>query len=145
LATVSGQRLGGRVHAGQQLVHREQLANQAGRADRDVTGTDHHAVGPAAQHRRGVLGGGVRVPEALRAGAGVGAARVEDHGADDAALEHLLAPEHRSGLDPVAGEDGGRRVVGAVVDDQGDVGIAAGLEPGSDTGGPEATRRSDGH
>ena len=48
-------------------------ADQPGRADRDLTG-------PAAQQPGGVLGRGMRVLEALGAGAGVGTAGVEHDG-----------------------------------------------------------------
>ena len=97
-----------RVDAGQQLAHRQQLADQAGGADRDV---DRRR--DARSTLGGVLGGGVGVAEALRAGAGVGAAGVEHDRAEPPAAEHLLAPQHRRGLDPVAGEDAGRGVVAA--------------------------------
>ena len=58
----------------QQQVHRQPLADQAGRADRDLAGA-------AAEQLGDVLGGGVGVLEAGRAGAGVGAAGVEHDGA----------------------------------------------------------------
>ena len=75
------------------------------------------------QHLGDLLGGGVRVLEALGSGAGVGAAGVQDHGLELAGLEDLLGPEHRRGLDPVAGEHGGRGAVGPVVDHEGQVGL----------------------
>ncbi len=81
------------------------------------------------------------VLEAQRAGAGVGATGVEDDGGDRAALEDLLGPEHGGGLDPVGGEDAGRGERGAVVDDQGEVRGAGGLDPGGDAGRPEAQGR----
>ena len=55
------------------------------------------------------------------------------------------APEHRRGLDPVAGEHGRRVVAGPVVDDEGHVGPAAGLEAGGGTGGAEAGGGGDAH
>ena len=48
------------------------------------------------------LGGPMGVGEAVRAGAGVGAAGVQDHRLQPAVGQHLLGPEHRGGLDPVA-------------------------------------------
>nr|BFE69718.1 hypothetical protein GCM10020092_030190 [Actinoplanes digitatis] len=84
-----------------------------------------------------MLGGRVGVPEALRTGAGVGAARVEHDGTHHAALEDLLAPHDGRGLDPVGGEDTGDGGVGPVVDDERDVGRAVALEPGGDAAGPE--------
>ena len=101
------------------------------------------SIAPRPSSRRGVLGGGVGVLEALGPGAGVGAAGVEDDGARPLAGQHLPAPEHRRGREAVGGEDGGRGVVRAVVEDDGDVGVAGGLEPGGDAGGarsPSAAR-----
>ena len=92
------------------------------------------AAGPAAAARRSgrssrprprrrrcraaghVLGGLVGVLEAGRSGARVGAAGVQHDGADAAAGQYLLAPQHRRGLDPVGREDAGRRGARAVVD-----------------------------
>ena len=64
----------GRVDAGEQPVDRQPLADQPGRADRDVSRRDVRA--PIADP----LGGRVGVLEARRAGARVGAAGVEDDG-----------------------------------------------------------------
>ena len=61
------------------------------------------------------------------------------------ASQHLLAPQHRRGLDPVGGEDAGGGGVGAVVDDQGDVEAAGRLQPGGDAAGPETLRRGHAH
>ena len=47
------------------------------------------SIAPQRQDLGGLLGGGVRGLEALRPGARVGAARVEDDGAQRAAGEHL--------------------------------------------------------
>ena len=67
----------GRIDTGQQPVHRQPVADQPGRADRDVAGPDAEQLGQ-------VLGCRVRVLETGRPGAGVGAAGVEDDGADPA-------------------------------------------------------------
>src|SRR5690606_16332335 len=90
-----------------------------------------------------LLGGGVGVLEARGAGAGVGAAGVQHDGADPAALEDLLRPQHGRGLDAVAGEDAGGGAGRPVVDDEGDVAVPAVLEPGDDAGGAEALRGGD--
>src|ERR1039457_2705048 len=67
------------------------------------------AISPAPSAGGGgqVLGGGVRVLEAKRAGAGIGPAGVEHHGPDPATPHDLAGPDHRSGLHPVGGEYGG--------------------------------------
>ena len=64
---------GSGVDAGQQQVHRQPLADEAGRADDDVTRGDPEGGSD-------VLGGGVGVLEAGGSGAGVGAPAVEHHG-----------------------------------------------------------------
>src|SRR5271165_4284688 len=124
----------GGVHAGQELVYRQPLADQAGRADRDLPGPDFTERGGQ------VLGGGVRVLEAERPGAGVGPAGVEHHGPDPAALDHLAGPGHRGGLHPVSGEHGGGGPRGPVVQDHGHVRLAGLLQPGRHSGGPETKR-----
>ena len=93
------------------------------------------SIGAEPELGRGVLGGGVGVLEALGPGAGVGAAGVEDDGPRPLAGQHLPAPEHRRGREAVGGEDGRGGVVRTVVEDDGDVGVAGGLEPGGDAGG----------
>ncbi len=134
------------VDAAQQLVHRQPLADQAGGADRHVAGGQQQPGDRGGTHHgSGVLGGGVGVLEPGRAGTGVGPTGVEDDRLDHAGLEHLLAPQHRRGLDPVAGEDGGGGGVRPVVDDQRDIGFAGGLQPGGDPGSPESLGRSDAH
>ena len=72
----------GRVHRGQQLVHGQPLADQAGRAH-------HHLAGRIVERGGQPLGRGVRVLEAERAGAGVGTARVEHDRPDPAVADHL--------------------------------------------------------
>ena len=119
--------------AGGQLVHGQPDADQPGGGDRDVDRAE-------AQLGRGVLGGGVGVLEALGPGAGVGAAGVEDDRPGPLPGQHLTAPEHRRGREAVGGEDGRGGVVRTVVEDDGDVGVAGGLEPGGDAGGREALR-----
>ena len=102
------------------------------------TGADAEAVGDP-------LGDRVRGLEALGAGVAVGAAGVEHDRADDAVLDDLLAPQDRVGLAAVGGEDRGGVVVGAGVDDQGDVLAAAGLQAGFDAGSGEAGGVGDAH
>src|SRR5690606_10294374 len=138
LAAGLGEGGGGRVHAGQELVHREALADEPGGADGDLGGA-------AAEGGGGLLGGGVGVLEAFGAGAGVGAAGVEDDGLELPVGQHLLGPFDGCGLDAVAGEAAGGRLGGAVVDDQREVGLAGVLDAGGDAGGPEALGGGDGH
>ena len=97
--------------------------------------------GRDAEHLGHVLGGAVRVEEALCAGAGVGPAGVEHHGVDAAVGDHLARPRDGSGLDAVAREDRRGVVVGAVVDDEREVGGATRLEAGGDARAPEARGR----
>ena len=77
--------------------------------------------GGVGEDRGNVLGGAVGVEETRRAGARVSPARVEDDGVDPAVAEDLAAPRDGSGFDAIAREDGGGMVVGAVVDDEGEV------------------------
>ena len=92
-----------------------------------------------SEHVADVLGGAVRVGEALGPGAHVGAARVEDDGArrrrrrPPGATTTTGAPTTR-----FVREDGGGDVRRSVVDDEGEVGPAGGLQPGGDPGGAEA-------
>src|SRR5690606_10934373 len=72
------------------------------------------------------------VLEALGAGAGVGAAGVEDDGGQLPALEDLLGPQDGRRLDAVGGEDAGGGAAGTVVDHEGQVRVPALLDPGGD-------------
>ena len=127
-----------RVDAGEQRGHRQPLADQAGRADRDLAGAD-------AQRGGDRLGAAVGVGEAVRAGARVGAAGVEDDRAQPLVGDDLLGPEHRRRLDPVGREDGGGDVGRAVVDDQREVERPARLDAGGDAGRPESRCGGDAH
>ena len=122
-----------RVDTGEQRAAVVLQPDQPGGADDDVDRADAEPV-------RDPLGDRVGGLEALGPGVAVGAAGVQHHRAHGAVLDHLLAPQHRVGLAPVGGEDGGRVEPRAVVDDQGDVLAAAGLEARGDAGGPEALR-----
>ena len=91
--------------AGQHLVHRQPVADQTGGTHRDL---DRAGLGaPVAQRGGDFLGGLVGVLEAAGPGAGVGAAGIEHHRAQPTGGEHLLRPQHRRGLDLVAGEHAG--------------------------------------
>ena len=127
--------------ARQHLVHRQPVADQPGRADRDLDGPGFGA--PVGQRGGDGLGGGVGVLEPLRAGAGVGATGVEDHGAQPSGGQHLLRPQHRRGLDLVAGEHARGAVVGSLVEHQRQVERAGCLDAGCDSGGAEAGGRGD--
>ena len=116
------------VDAGQEVVAVVGEADQAGGADDDVDGADAEALGDLLRHGVGGL-------EALGAGVAVGAAGVEDDRLDGAVLDDLLAPEHGVGQAAVGGEDAGGVERRALVDDQGEVLGAGGLQPGRDAGG----------
>ena len=68
--------------AREELVHGQLLADQAGGADQDVVRGNAEQVG-------NLLCGGVGVLETLRAGAGVGAAGVQEHGVGPAVGDRL--------------------------------------------------------
>ena len=122
----------------------EQVLRGVGQADQPG-GADHHVDGADAEPLGDPLGDGVGGLEALGAGVAVGAAGVEHDRADGAVLDDLLAPQDRVGLAPVGGEDAGGVVRRAVVDDEGEVLGAGGLQAGGDAGGAEAGGMGDGH
>ena len=86
-AAVGGQRRDGGVDAGA-------AAGRIGSRS-PISPVEQTATSPAETPSAvgDLLGGGVGVLEALRAGAGVGAAGVEDDGVDPAVAQHLLAPD----------------------------------------------------
>src|SRR5699024_3230219 len=57
--------------------------------------------------------------------------------------DRLAGPQHRGGLDPVGGEHRGGGVTGAVVDDEGEIDGAGGLQAGGETDGAEAAGGGD--
>ena len=71
VAAVGGERRGCGVEAGDDAIHRQRSADDAGREDDDLLGREAEQPGR-------VLGGRDRVELALRAGGGVGDARVDD-------------------------------------------------------------------
>jgi len=131
LTAVLGELGGGGLDSREQLVHREQHADESGGADGDLDRG-------AAEDLGGLLGGRVRVLEALGARTGVGATGVEDDRGDLAALEDLLGPQDRRGLHTVGGEDAGGGAAGPGVDHEGQVRVAALLDPGGDARGRES-------
>jgi len=129
------------AHTGEHLVHRQPVADQPGGADGDL---DRPGLGSPVRQRGGDgLRGGVGVLEAGRPSAGVGAAGVEDHRTQLTGCQHLLRPEHRRGLDLIAGEHPSGRVVGSLVEDQREIPGARCLDPGGDPGGAKPRRRGD--
>ncbi|SKY78697.1 Uncharacterised protein [Mycobacteroides abscessus subsp. abscessus] len=125
-------------HTREHFVHREAITDQTRGTDSDLDGAGLGS--PVAQRFGNSLCRRVRVLEAQRSGTGVGATRIEDDGAQPAGGEHLLAPQHRRSLDLVAGEDACRRVVGALVEDQREVGGAGSLDTGGDSRRTEPER-----
>ena len=101
---------------GQHPIHRQSVPDQSGGTDGDF---DRAGVGaPVREGGRHRLGGRVAVGEPFRAGAGIGAAGVQQHRAQSTGAQHLRAPQHRGSLDLIAGEDRGRGVVRPLVEDQ---------------------------
>ena len=101
-AAVGGQGGGGGVDAGEQLVHRQQLADQAGGADHDVAGARSPSASATCSAVAWVSG------KPCGAGAGVGAAGVEHDGVDPAVGDDLARTTCTGcGLDAVGREDGG--------------------------------------
>ena len=140
----------GGVEPAQQQVHGQPFADQAGGAHRDLArglplGAVRRGEGRSSEGLRQPLGGGVGVLESERPGAGVGAAGVERDGPDPAARRDLLRPEHRGGLDPVAGEHGRGGLRRPVVDHHGDVTLTGRFQAGRDTGRAESERGGDAH
>ena len=127
------------VDAGQQEVHRQPLADQAGRADDDVARRRRRATAPTCSAVRWV---------SWKPGAPVQALappELSTTASDPAVGDDLRDQMTGAASTRLLGEHGGRVVVGAVVDDEGDVGAAGGLQAGGDAGGPEAARGGDGH
>ena len=120
------------VDAGEQLGHRQPLADQPGRADRDVAGTDVERGGD-------LLGGAVGVGETVRTGARVGAAGVEDDGAQPAVAERPAA-DHSTGaaLTRLVVNTAAAASLGPSLTTSATSRVAGGLEAGRDAGGPEA-------
>ncbi len=143
LAAVLGEFGRGLLDAGEELVHGQQDADEAGGGDGDLTGAD--LLAPCGQDFGGLLGGGVGVLEALGTGAGVGAAGVEDDGGQFAVGEDLLGPDDGGGLDAVGGEDSRGGAAGPGVDHEGQVRVAVLLDPGGDARRRESLRCGDAH
>jgi len=133
-----GERRDGKVDPVGDLVHRQQFADQARRTDRDVAGARAQRLGDE-------LGSAVRVLEALMASAGIGPAGVEEDRVHAPVGHDVPGPGHGGRLDAIRREDGGGVEAGAVVDHQGDIGSATGLEAGGHAGGAEALGCGDAH
>src|SRR5699024_5927451 len=117
------------------LVHRQQVAYQAGGAHGHVCGVDAERI---ANEFAGALG----VLHALLPRAGVRVASVDD-GCAESSVVQRLGQLHGRGLDLVAGEQRGGVVVGAVVDQQGHVRVAGGLDARGNACSAEASRGGD--
>ena len=127
------------VDAGEQLVHRQPLADQAGRADRDVGRAEQPSSSATCSAVAWVSGKPAGPVQALAP------PELSTTASTRPSVTTCAAPDDRRGLDPVAGEDGGGGVRRPVVDDERDVGLAGGLEAGGDPGGPEARGGGDAH
>jgi hypothetical protein len=114
---------------GEHLVHREGVADETGGAHGNLAGGDPEGVTDGGGGGFGVL----LPPDAV---AGVGVAGVEDDGVESAVVV-LPGVLDRGGEDLVTGEKGGGGELGAVVDDEGEVGVAGGLDACGGGGGPE--------
>ena len=112
------------------------LADQAGGAHRDLDGAAARVPRRPSRPWRGWSGSPPGPVHALAPPELRTTARSAPAG------EHLLRPQHRRGLDLVAGEHAGGGAAGAVVDDEREVEPPAVLDPGGDAGGPEALRRA---
>ena len=112
------------VHGPPRPRRRRPAAGPSAAARRSVRWSRRRPRPPTPYGARRPLGGAVGVGEPVRPGAGVGAAGVQHDRPQPAALEHLLRPEHRGGLHPVAGEDPGGDVRRAVVDHQSHVRVS---------------------
>ena len=104
------------VDPGQHLVHRQPVADQARLSRRRPRSRRSRCPSPTARPRPPRRWRAC--PGNRRAGACVGAAGVQDHRAQPAGGQHLLRPQHRRGLDLVAGEHRGGGVVGSLVEHQ---------------------------
>src|SRR6185437_9409325 len=79
----------------------------------------------------------MRVLKPEMTSAGIGVSSVQRNGNDLAGLEHLLRPQHRRGLDAVAGKNSGCGELRPVVHDQRDIGATTWLDSRGDAGGGE--------
>ena len=124
---------------GQHLVHRQPVTDQPGGADRDL---DRAGLGAPVRQRGGDgLRGGVGVLEARGPVQALAPPELRIDRTQPPGGQHLLGPQHRCGLDLVAGEHARRGVVGALVEHQREVQRAGGLDTGGDPGGPETGGR----
>src|SRR5690606_39065147 len=114
------------------------LPDEARRAHEHVARRDAERL----PHR---LRGRMRGLEALGAREAVGAARVEHDRAHGAVGDHLLGPQDRVGLRPVAREDGGGAAQRALVDHEREVALAEALESRGDPRRGEAGGGGDAH
>ena len=137
-ASVVRQCARGRVDTVEQVLPRVAHPDQPGRAHHHVDRATADPLGDPLGHR-------VRRCEAVRTRVAVGTARVEHDGTDGAVLDDLLAPQHRVRLAAVRGEDRGGVVARPVVDDEGQVLRAAGLQTRGDRGGAETLGMGDAH
>ena len=119
------------VHAGQQLVHRQPLADQAGRADRDLPAPNLRWPAARCSAVAWVSWKPSGPVQALAPPELSTTARTRPP------LTTCRAPGHRGGLHPVGGEHGGGGPGRPVVEDHGHVRLAGLLQPGRDAGGPE--------
>ena len=128
---VAAQPRAGVEDALQHRVHRQVVADAAGRGERDLGRIHPHGESRGALRLGGIV-------EAAPAGGGVRAPGVGEHRAQGVQLTALLADEHRRRRGARRGE--ARRADGAlgVAHQQAQVGVAAGLDPAGHPGRAEA-------
>ena len=117
----------------------QQMADDPGGADCNLLGRQTQFLSCPLGHSPGLV-------QALGTSAGIGIARVDDHGSGTAFFEDSASPYDRSGPETIGCEDPHSRVHGSTVDDQGQVAaLGASRTVGDGGASPEACRIGDAH
>jgi len=111
----------------------------------EARGADQHVAGADAEELGRLLGRLVRGLEPERPGEAVRSTGVEHDGLDHTVGDGLLRPDDRVRLGAVAREDGRSDLARSAVDDDGDIGLAGGLEPHGHAGRLESCGGGDAH